>query len=146
MAEQSGPSGKQQETGEIDVSALSEDKIKQLMRSDPRFITRLINVGPGTKCILATLHACCMDNGGKLVACTCMHWSMQQLDKSMHGMMAEKTRRQEQIRADEAELEKLDTMVKTHIQPNLVSAVYRAAQAWLVACTPKLNGSVQCTS
>lgn len=46
---------------------------------------------------------------------------MQQLDKSMHGMMAEKTKRQEQIRADEAELEKLDTMVRTHIQPNLVS-------------------------
>ena len=45
MTEHSGPSGKQQETGEIDVSALSEDKIKQLMRSDPRFITRLINVG-----------------------------------------------------------------------------------------------------
>ena len=63
----------------------------------------------------------------------------------MHGMMAEKTRRQEQIRADETELEKLDTMVKTHIQPNLVSAVYRAPQARLVACTPELNDSVQCT-
>ena len=45
----------------------------------------------------------------------------QQLDKSMHRMMAEKERRQEQIRQDELELAKLDTMVKSHIQPNLVS-------------------------
>lgn len=51
MAEQSGPLGKQQETGEIDMSTLSEEKIKQLMRSDPRFITRLINVRAWVVCM-----------------------------------------------------------------------------------------------
>jgi hypothetical protein len=39
----------------------------------------------------------------------------------MHKMTAKKQASFEQIRADEAELSRLDEMVSSHIQPNLVS-------------------------
>ncbi|WIA31003.1 hypothetical protein OEZ86_001044 [Tetradesmus obliquus] len=72
---------------ELDIKALQgkQDKIKELMRRDPKFIARLIS----------------------------------QLDKQMHKMMLEKHKRSEEIKADQAALDKIDTTISTHIQPCL---------------------------
>jgi hypothetical protein len=48
--------------------------------------------------------------------------SVQQLDKQMHKMLLEKHKRSEEIKADQAALDKIDATISTHIQPCLVSA------------------------
>jgi hypothetical protein len=45
---------------------------------------------------------------------------LQQLDGQMHKMMREKKARQERIAKDKEEIDKIDGMIKTHVQPNLV--------------------------
>lgn len=45
---------------------------------------------------------------------------MQQLDTQMHKMMHEKHRRNEEIKADTAALQKIEDTINTHIQPCLV--------------------------
>ena len=60
--------------------------IQALMKSDPRFIARLI----------------------------------QQLDSQMHNMQDEKARRQQAIKEDTEELQRIDVEISTHIQPGLV--------------------------
>ncbi|GIL67230.1 hypothetical protein Vafri_20666 [Volvox africanus] len=72
---------------DLDVAQLTKDpeKIKILMRRDPRFITRLIS----------------------------------QLDKSMHTLLLEKMRRQEEVAAAEKEITQINETIKTHIAPNL---------------------------
>ena len=44
----------------------------------------------------------------------------QQLDSQMHKMMLEKKRRNEQILADQAAIDKLNKTIKEHVQPNMV--------------------------
>jgi type IV secretory pathway VirB10-like protein len=56
-----------------------------------------------------------------LLACVVAYPVAQQLDKQMHKMMHEKHRRQEQIRADQAAMDRIDETIKTNIQPCLVS-------------------------
>jgi hypothetical protein len=51
-----------------------------------------------------------------------LYRDMQQLDKQMHKMMLEKHKRSEEIKADQAALEKIDATISTHIQPCLVRA------------------------
>ncbi len=87
----------QQQGDEIDVKALSQDKIKQLMKGDPNFIKRLIG----------------------------------QLDKQMEGMVTQKKAKADQIAADTLEIEKIESMIKSHVKPHLVS---RVAWSWPLAC------------
>lgn len=70
---------------DIDVANLSEDKIKTLMRRDPKFISRLIS----------------------------------QLDKQMHGMLESKQRRVEQMNQDQEEVDKINQIIASHVQPKL---------------------------
>lgn len=53
----------------------------------------------------------------------CGMWccAQQQLDKQMHGMLHEKHKRQEQIKADQAALDRIVETIRTNIQPCLVS-------------------------
>jgi hypothetical protein len=64
---------------------------------------------------------------------------VQQLDKQMHKMLLEKHKRSEEIKADQATLDKIDATISTHIQPCLVSAAcwqHLAAQnTQLLHCT-----------
>ncbi|GAX82012.1 hypothetical protein CEUSTIGMA_g9440.t1 [Chlamydomonas eustigma] len=73
------------EEEDIDVQALSQEKIKAMMKRDPNFIKRLIT----------------------------------QLDKQMANMMTQKKLKQDQMLADQAEIDKIDGMIKSHVQPNL---------------------------
>ncbi|KAG1680393.1 hypothetical protein FOA52_015484 [Chlamydomonas sp. UWO 241] len=72
-------------SGEIDVGTLSEDKIKALMATDPRFISRLIT----------------------------------QLDSNMGKMVERKRKKLEEMAAWQAEMDKLDHMISSHVQPNI---------------------------
>lgn len=60
--------------------------VQTLMKSDPRFIARLI----------------------------------QQLDSQMHDMQDEKKRRQQAMKEDTEEMQRIDQEIKTHIQPGIV--------------------------
>ena len=60
--------------------------VQTLMKSDPRFIARLI----------------------------------QQLDSQMHNMQDEKKRRQQAVKEDTEELQRIDHEIKLHIQPGIV--------------------------
>ena len=42
-----------------------------------------------------------------------------QLDKQMSGMVGEKKKKLEQIEKDQAEMDQIDAMIKSHIQPNV---------------------------
>lgn len=77
-----------QQAEEIDVAGLAghEEKIKMLMRRDPRFIGRLI----------------------------------EQLDRQMHARLAEKLRRQQERRADQAAIDRIDETIRNNVQPCLV--------------------------
>lgn len=63
--------------------------VQALMKSDPRFIARLI----------------------------------QQLDTQMHNMQDEKKRRQQVIKEDTEEMQRIDQEISTHIQPGLVEYI-----------------------
>ncbi len=57
-----------------------------------------------------------------------LHWrvfcsALQQLDSQMHKMMLEKHRRTVQMKEDQAALEKIDDIIRTHVQPNLVRPI-----------------------
>jgi hypothetical protein len=135
--------------GEIDVGGLlsgSAEKIKVLMRRDPKFIGSLITVRapPGVRgapCRRRRARARPL----RARACAAPHPAapaaalnrrrfppyifLQQLDKHMHNMMAEKHQRQEQIRVDEEALAKLEATIATHITPNLVRPAAVGASA-----------------
>ena len=145
------------ETSEdIDVQQLlqSRDKIKALMRRDPKFIGRLINVSyqyprrtqrmrlweamPRLRCCVCaaplrtdpgTLPApdgsAPPPPGPRLLG---RNDRAQQLDSQMHKMMAEKHQRMEAIRADEAALAKLEATIASHITPQLVTGGLRVAR------------------
>ena len=72
-----------QDTAQHDAKPVD---IQALMKSDPRFIARLI----------------------------------QQLDSQMHNMQDEKRRRQQAIKEDTEEMQRIDKEFSTHIQPGLV--------------------------
>lgn len=63
--------------------------VQALMKSDPRFIARLI----------------------------------QQLDTQMHNMQDEKKRRQQSIKEDTEEMQRIDQEIRTHIQPGIVEYI-----------------------
>lgn len=69
-------------------------------------------------CLLGTL--CCADAAGVPALCL-LRCVSQQLDKQMHKMMHEKHTRQEQIRANQAAIDRIDATIRTNIQPCLVS-------------------------
>lgn len=45
---------------------------------------------------------------------------IQQLDAQMHAMQDEKKRRESSIYEDQAEMDRIDKEIKTHIQPQMV--------------------------
>lgn len=153
------------ETAEgLDVKALQgkQDKIKELMRRDPKFIARLISVSKfyrlTSMCLCPNaaarhMHAWCLKADSVCSKQTCIcHPSahcvrknqrtsskvmsnllhhipcvvLQQLDKQMHKMLLEKHKRCEEIKADQAALDKIDATITTQIQPCLVSAAGRS--------------------
>lgn len=46
---------------------------------------------------------------------------LQQLDKQMHSMMHEKEKRRAQIQEDQANVDKINDTISSHVQPQLVS-------------------------
>jgi hypothetical protein len=130
----------------VDVAGLlnQRDKIKVLMRRDPRFIGRLITVGFDLSDVWVTEATGMLVGAGTggAAAAGCAQvarrhpaapkWNTsprrakraQQLDKHMHKMLAEKHERLFEIRADEEALATLDATIASHITPNLVRRVY----------------------
>ena len=72
--------------------------VQTLMKSDPRFIARLI----------------------------------QQLDSQMHNMQDDKKRRQQAVKEDTEEMQRIDQEIKMHIQPGLVSTL-PSSTFWLIS-------------
>jgi hypothetical protein len=114
------------------VAAHPQDKIKELMGRDPKFITRLIGVSPAIYCLPLPVPrslntwCCCFASDGKSIplsplSCLCDAAS-QQLDKQMHGMMRDKQRRLAQIAADKMELARLDAQIANNVQVVVVDA------------------------
>jgi hypothetical protein len=78
---------------------------------------------------------------------------IQQLDTQMHKMMQEKHRRSEEVKADQAAVNKIEETMQVHIQPCLVRTLqvhglqhelcFTTAAFCVVAGAPRLSRSVR---
>ena len=64
--------------------------------------------------LLSSDHGSCMQSDPNFIKRL-----IGQLDKQMGGMVESKKKRLEQIEKDQAEIDQIDSMIKSHIQPNL---------------------------
>jgi hypothetical protein len=87
-----------------------QDRIKNLMGSDPKFITRLISVNDDTKPPLQMAQ-----HSPVVLMSACCSVHLQQLDKQMHQMLKQKQEKQAQIDADMKAIADLDNSIQTHI-------------------------------
>jgi hypothetical protein len=114
-------------TEPLDVAGLQgkREKIKELMRRDPRFIARLITVCARWPCLGSAaydMHA---------YRCAWRRWRFdptlkntiyylsQSLDAEMHKQLREKQRRAEEVCADSEALAQIDSTIASHIAPAL---------------------------